>query len=196
MWRVLYERRCASQSVNEMEVEAVVVNVVILAVAWILVPAVLLGAVGLARSVAERLTDTNLRDAALSGWWAGLLIFVLFVLYQLPTVQAPVFYHGPEVLVLNIAALIAGFVGSIAGSFLLSRLRTTRLLPFATMGLTFLGGATWYHYDFTAAHNEWVVSVSLGIVLGLAVRAARSLTVRSYLKSQPRGTAYGHWSMQ
>lgn len=179
-----------------MQTDVVILNLVTLAVAWVLVPAVLLGAVGVARSVAERLTDANLRDAALSGWWAGLLIFVLFVLYQLPTVEAPVFYRGPEVLALNIAAVLAGFAASIAGSFVLGRLRATRLLPFVTMGLTFLGGATWYHYVFTAGHNEWVVSASLGIALGLALRAAMSIQVRSYLKSQPRWTAHGHWSMQ
>lgn len=140
-------------------------------VGWVFAPAMMLGSVALSRITAERLLSREDRIAARAGWWAGVLLFVLYFLYQFPGFEVPQLFVSPR-LELN---LIGATSGLLAGFLILRSLNVlmeTKVYPFLLLLLSFGGAAAWYHYVFVGTYNALLLSVCLGIALGLLLHVA------------------------
>ncbi len=140
-------------------------------IGWVFAPAVMLASVALSRVTAERLLNREDRVAARAGWWAGLLLFGLYVLYQEPGFAMPRLFVSPR-LELSLLGLGAGLVAGFLLLRSLTGLMETKAFPFLLLALAFGGPAAWYHYVFVRTHNALLLSACLGIVLGLLVHVA------------------------
>ena len=137
-------------------------------VIWVFVPLILL-------LILQRmfvLGSTHAADeksgaAARAGFWAGLLLFAMFLIYQVNIfiqVGFPVrsIYQGFDIWLALSGALIA-FVASTGGK----RLISPRLMGVAVLLGTFLSSSALIHYLFIRTYNEALLSLILGVTFGV-----------------------------
>lgn len=56
---------------------------------WLFVPGIMLGIVILGKRLAKRVSDSEMKTSARAGWWAGMVLFVFFFIYQIPNFKIP-----------------------------------------------------------------------------------------------------------
>lgn len=134
-------------------------------VAWILVPLIMVGLVVVARTVVTRATDPDRLTAARAGWWAGLLLFLLYFIHTLPDFRPPD-PMGTSGLGVHGWGTLLGAAAGFAFLWGLSFLSAARVGGLVVLLLTVAGLASLHTYVFLESRGEWLVGGVLGGALG------------------------------
>lgn len=140
-------------------------EVLTLAVAWILVPLIMGGLVVMARSLVVRAEGPERVTAARAGWWAGLLLFLIYFVHSLPVFRPP----DPTVagtLTLGLGPLVLGVGLGFALLWGLSFLSAARVGGLVVLLLTAAGLGSLHTYIFLDDRGDWLVAGVLGGALG------------------------------
>ncbi|MDP2278075.1 MAG: hypothetical protein Q8K51_07620, partial [Nitrospirota bacterium] len=76
---------------------------------WIVVPVILGGIFMLGRSIMKNVTDGENRTSARAGFWAGLVLFVIYFVYEIQLFKTPEFIKITT-LQINILGVIIGAI--------------------------------------------------------------------------------------
>lgn len=141
---------------------------------WILVPLILLLLFGYAfATLPEEPIGSAAKKAARSARWAGLIFFVLFVLWRqgrgdnfLDTM--PSYRFDVRLLTITVIAAVAGF----ASSWFVDWLRSKGAIPFAVIPLVVLTLTASYTYFFIWNLRTLILFLALGFALGALLKRA------------------------
>lgn len=141
---------------------------------WALVPLILLLLFGYAfATLPEEPGAATAKKAARSARWAGLIFFLLFVLWRqgrgdnfLDTM--PSYRFDLRLLMITTIAAVAGF----GSTWAVDRLKGTWAFPFAVMALVPLMLMAIYTYFFISDLRTLILFLALGFALGTLFRRA------------------------
>lgn len=151
-------------------------------VIWTIVPVILITTVVKSWGVAKHIEQREYKVAARSGFVGGVVLFLIFVIYQLGQF---VTYGFPD------KAIYQGFHPYLAIAFMLGTFALfygKRALPAKFVGwtvlcVTFAALWTLFHYLFIHTANEYILSVVLGIAFGIFSHTAFSpITIDDLVK--------------
>lgn len=142
-----------------------VFEVIALVLFWVFVPGIMLGVVVLSKRLAAKVKNSEMKTSARAGWWAGMILFVFFFIYQIPKFKLPNSLIDPSIELSYLGALSGAFVGFII-LFGLKTLIESRAIGLITMLLSFSGTSALYSYFFIRMHNDILMSSSLGVAFG------------------------------
>ncbi len=146
---------------------AVIYSIVI----WIIVPVVILAVLTLAIRITQSASDIDLKVSARAGFWAGLLLFVVYIVSQLATLQntdftLQYFNYQPQFnLFVTIAGVVAGFAVLSGIKFLIP----TRLVGLVTLFLTWGSTSALFSYIFIETTRDLVMCFALGFIVGVLI---------------------------
>lgn len=155
------------------------------AVIWVLVPLILVTILILTRRVVAKSGDTRQKSGMKSGFWAGFLLFVMALIYQVaiflnegfPQIELFQGFNLP----LALGSGLAGFVIFLGGK----RIVAPGFSGVVTLIITFLTMYALLHYLLIRTWNELVLSLTLGITFGVLVHFANP---RSHVVKILKGT--------
>ncbi len=136
-----------------------------LGVAWVLIPIIMGGLVVVAWSLVVRAEGPDRATAARAGWWAGLLLFLLYFLHSLPELRPPD-PTAPGSLVVGFWPVVLGAGLGFALLWGLSFLSAARVGGLVVLLLTVAGLSSLHTYLFLEERGEWLVGGVLGGALG------------------------------
>ncbi len=132
---------------------------------WVAIPLILAGLVLVGRSMVHRARDQEQLTAGRAGWWAGLILFFLFFVHELPAFRPP--HTGVEGgVVVDIWGVVAGTALGFAILWGVSFLSAARVVGFLVLFLTFAGLASLHSYLFLETRNQFFIAGTLGMALG------------------------------
>lgn len=132
---------------------------------WVAIPLILVGLVVMGRSLVTRTRNEERQTAARAGWWAGLILFFLYFVHQLPAFRAP----GPGVeggIMISVWGVVIGVGLGFVLLWGLSFLSAARVVGFLVLLLTFAGLASLHSYLFLEIRGEGFIGGTLGMALG------------------------------
>ena len=162
-----------------------VLRVIFDAAIWVFVPLILVLIIRYANSVSKKADEEKHRSAARAGFWAGFILFVMVLIYQVGIFVQSGFpdnelYQGFNIPV-AIAAGIIGFVVVTGGKKVLP----AQLSGWIVLIITFASFYALLHYLFIRTYNEMLLSLILGLTFGaLAHAAASPSSLREFLSSR------------
>jgi len=144
---------------------------------WTFVPAILVFAFLFSARLHKRVEDKKYKAAIRSGFWAGIMLFIIGVIYQVSQFIQTGFpsydlFQGFNVLI-TIGSAILSFVFVSGGK----RFLPLKASGFIVLLLTFVSSYGLFNYFFVRAYNEYLLSAILGISLGLFAHFAASPSV-------------------
>jgi len=142
-----------------------IVNVLTFIVLWGVVPVIMAGLALMGRTIANRVAEGENKVSARAGLWAGLVLFVIYFVYKMPS------FRVPEVLIdktleLNLWGTILGMLIGFGLLWGLKKLIFTRVVGFIILLLVFSGTSFLYSYFFIRTFNDFLLSSTLGIAFG------------------------------
>ncbi|MEK7547211.1 MAG: hypothetical protein AAB536_03485 [Patescibacteria group bacterium] len=143
-------------------------------IVWVLVPLILIVLIWLIKSMSDKAEEKHHRSAMRSGYWAGIMLFIIMLIYQV-SIFLQVGFPNKEIFQgfnLNLAlfsALVA-FVLFLGGK---------KIAPPVISGLlvvifTFLAFFTLMHYLLIRTYNDVLLSMILGGIFGFLTHFAVS----------------------
>lgn len=118
-----------------------------------------------ARSLVARAEGAERVTAARAGWWAGLLLFVLYFVHSLPAFRPPDPLSVGE-FTLGLWPILLGAATGFGLLWALSFLSAARVGGLVVLLLTVAGLASLHTYIFLDDRGEWLVAGVLGGALG------------------------------
>ncbi len=143
-------------------------KIILIIVVWILVPFIFLGLFMLSRSIVEKAKKGEHQLSTRAGFWAGLIAFVIFLIYELPSIKYPDFASVSSI---NISFWFL-IISSVAGYFFLHFLKLmipTRIAGFVVLFFVFCSLSALFSYYFIQSINDVLMSLSLGLAFGVLV---------------------------
>ncbi|MCL6451664.1 MAG: hypothetical protein K6T75_10265 [Acetobacteraceae bacterium] len=131
---------------------------------WFLMPGIILAVFWFSIAIVSRTRDPELKTSATAGFWAGMVILVIFALSQLNRVR-PAFRLG-ELADLSPLLVGAGCLASFAFLWGVKHLMPTRLVGLITLVVAATSSVALYGYFFMEGLRGAVVSLAPGAVLG------------------------------
>jgi len=134
-------------------------------VVWVIPPIILFGLIIYSKSIQRKTTAEDNKISVKAGYWGGLILFVIYIVYQMPLFQPPHF-GKIEIFQLNLWGLLGGVL---VGFFLLLVLRKivrTPIASFIVLLLTFCGTSGLFSYFFIRTFNDILISSTLGMAFG------------------------------
>jgi len=132
---------------------------------WIVIPVILIGLFFLGRSIINSVALKENKTSAKAGFWGGLVLFVIYFLFEIPLFKTPQFVKI-ESLRLNIPGVLIGGLFGFFILFILKYVIPTRVVGFVVLFLTFSSTAALYSYIFIQTFNDWLLSSTLGVAFG------------------------------
>mgnify|MGYP003393657823 CR=1 FL=1 len=154
-------------------------------VIWIFVPFILIMIIRYLYGIHQRAEDHKHAEATKSGFWAGFILFIMVLVYQVGIFVREGFPHNQIYQGFDLPIAI---IGAIVGFVLFSGGK--KVLPAEVAGIITLIGAsvTFYsllHYVFIRTHNELLLSLILGMTFGALAHSAFSpSTLREFLNPE------------
>lgn len=141
-------------------------------VLWVIVPFILVAVIFLTRHVIGKTSDHRQKSAMKSGFWAGFLLFLMGLIYQVAIFLQEGFpkkelFQGFS-LWLAIGSGLIGFFVFLGGK----RIVAPSLSGITTLVVTFLAMYALLHYLLIRTFNELVLSLTLGIAFGVLTHFA------------------------
>ncbi len=133
---------------------------------WVIIPAVIFSLFVFSFRVTTTITESELKISSRAGFWAGLLLFVIYVIGQLNAIRKPVLEYSP---LPGFLWLPMGF-GSILGFAILWLIKIvlpTRLVGLITLLLCSVSTSALFTYIFLDSLRVWVLYLTLGTSLGI-----------------------------
>ncbi len=169
-----------------------ILNWIFNVVIWVIAPFILVIILFLTRAFAKRADEKRHEKAMKSGFWAGISLFLMVLIYQVGLFVAHGFpqndiYQGFNIW-LAIGVGILSFFMFMGGKKIVS----PELSGFATLLITFISSYALLHYLFIRTYNELILSLTFGMAFGVLAHFANphSFTARS-LKEIIEGSS-GH----
>ncbi|MBI4085552.1 MAG: hypothetical protein HY432_03575 [Candidatus Liptonbacteria bacterium] len=139
-------------------------------VVWFFVPIVLLLIIRFLATVHTRTNTKSQKHAAHAGFWAGFVLFIIVMIYQINIFLQIGFpnnymYNGFNLWLCLIAALIIFVVAT-----------PTVMSNWTVLILTFLSFFALFHYLFVRTYNDIILSIVMGMVFGFLTHIAASLS--------------------
>ena len=152
-------------------------------VIWAFVPNILIIVIYFTRVVIAKTDDKRQKSAMKSGFWAGFLLFIMFLIYQVGFFVTHGFPDNPIYQGFNIILAIGSGIVGFCLFALGKQMASARLSGFAILILTFLSFYTLLNYLFIRTHNELILSLTLGVSFGvLAFFASSPASIARTLK--------------
>lgn len=142
------------------------------AVQWVIVPCIMLALFVFALIVAGSVRESELKASAWAGFWAGLVVFVIYVVSQLNSIREPDFEFStlPGLL---FAPMILGLVVGFIFLWLVRAMIPTRLVGLITLLLATTSTSALFTYVFINSLRVsvlyWVLGTALGILLHIVL---------------------------
>jgi hypothetical protein len=138
-------------------------------IVWVLVPFLLILTLWKTYSHLKKSPDARTNDSSRAGFWAGFILFVIIFTYQVAGFLKTSFPQGPIFrgfdLGLSFSAALLAFLMFFGGRKVVpSHLKGWSI--FASSLFTFY---SFFHYLFIRTYNEFLLSVILGLALGVLV---------------------------
>jgi len=133
---------------------------------WLIVPSIMAGLVLMGRSIVKRTVEGENKVTARAGWWAGLVLFVIYLIYKMPSFQVPEIIIN-RTLELNLRGVIFGTLVGFVLLWILKICISTRVVGFIILFLVFSGTSFLYSYFFIRTFNDILLSSTLGIAFGV-----------------------------
>jgi len=151
-----------------------VLQVIYGAILWVVVPGIMVAMLifsfvipGYIRNV-DKDKEKQYKVSAIAGFWAGLVLFVIYVLSQLQGLQQPDFSLS-NLPSFDFGSLVTALIGAALGfSFLwlLLFLKTTPLIGLITLVLSAASSIALFSYIF-AASRDTLMFITTGAIFGL-----------------------------
>lgn len=142
------------------------INGIKFAILWVIVPGILLGIFFYSRSILKQNSNEQNKISMNAGFWCGLVLFVIFIVYTMRLVQLPDFSQT-KTLDFNLLGVIIGIIIGFSLLILLRlTLKYTPISSFIILILTFSSLSALYSYFFIQTFNNIIISSTLGLVLG------------------------------
>ncbi|GIW69250.1 MAG: hypothetical protein KatS3mg100_744 [Candidatus Parcubacteria bacterium] len=141
-------------------------EIVAFIVQWVVVPCIMLALLIFAKVIVGSVHDQQARVSARAGFWAGLIVFVTYVVSQLNAIQTPHFdfFELPGLL---IAPIVFGLIVGFLFLWLLRIALPTRLVGFITLLLSATSTSALFSYVFINYLRVTVLYWTLGTALGI-----------------------------
>jgi hypothetical protein len=140
-------------------------EIISLIVLWGIVPAILLALLIFGMIILRRTTYDERRTSARAGFWAGLVLFIGYVISQSHTLKMPtsIFRYLPTLdLVPAAIGFIVGFLFLWGVRFLL----LTRMVGLVSLILSSVSTSSLYSYIFIDALRNKILFLALGFAFG------------------------------
>jgi hypothetical protein len=141
---------------------------IVIVIVWIVVPIILFGLFMLSRSIVNKAKKGEHELSTRAGYWAGLIAFVIFLIYELPSIRFPNFNSISSI---NISFWVL-LVSCIAGYYFLHFLKITiptRMAGFVVLVFVLCSLSALFSYFFIQSINDVLMSISLGLAFGVLV---------------------------
>jgi hypothetical protein len=132
---------------------------------WIIVPFILIGIFSFSRLIMKNVASGENRISAKAGFWAGLVLFIIYFIYEIPLFKTPEFIKITT-LGINIFGIIIGSFLGFFFLFVVKRWIPTRIVGFVVMFLAFSSTSALYSYVFIQTFNRFLLSLTLGVGFG------------------------------
>lgn len=147
-------------------------SVILTIIQWAVVPCIMLALFVFAMIVAGSVKQPELKVSAWAGFWAGLVLFVVYVVGQLNKVREPSFDLStlPGFLIVPMGL---GFVIGFVFLWLVRALVPTRVVGLVTMLLAAASTSALFTYVFISSLRVsvlyWVLGLAFGILLHIVI---------------------------
>lgn len=155
------------------------------AVIWVVVPLILLICIWLIRAMAEKAEEKKHRLAMKSGYWAGIMLFLIILIYQVSIFLKVGFprndvYQGFS-LSLALGSAFIVFILFLGGK----KVTPPVISGLLVLVLTFIAFSTLFHYLFIRTYNNVLLSSILGGIFGFLTHFAVSPTpLKDFLRGK------------
>ncbi len=135
-------------------------------VQWAVVPVITLGLLWYAAGVVPEDAQADRKMSARAGFWAGVVLFVIYLVSQLQAVKEPTFKFSalPQI---DLQSMGIGFVVGFLFLWLVRFLAPTRMVGLITLTLSSSSMAALYSYFFIDSLRTELLYIALGIALGV-----------------------------
>jgi len=134
---------------------------------WLAVPYLMFQLIMIGKSMVSRIREPERKLSAQAGWWAGLVLFAFFIIYQASSFNLSL--PNRVAFSISIPGAISGFFASVMILWSLQSWLATKAIGLITMLLSFGGSICLYCYLFIRIYNSIILSATLGIVLGCLI---------------------------
>jgi len=138
-------------------------------IVWILVPFLLLLTLSKTYGHLKKSPDARANDSSKAGFWAGFILFVIIFTYQVGGFFKAGFPEGPIYrgfdLWLAFSAALLAFLLFFGGK----KVVPSHLKGWSIFASSFFGFYSLFHYLFIRTYNEFLLSIILGLALGILV---------------------------
>lgn len=140
-------------------------------VIWTYVPIIMGMVIFYAYMIADKIEHTHYKKTARSGFWAGFILFLIVLIYQVGVFLTNGFpddpiYKGFNLLLAIGAALITYPI------FYSGKKTSPKLAGWIVLALTTISFWTLFHYLFVHTYNEYILSMALGVSFGVFAHTA------------------------
>ena len=135
-------------------------------VQWVIVPCIMLALLIYSLSIAGSVKDSELKTSAWAGFWAGLVIFVIYVVSQLNQIREPDFDFStlPGLLFFPMAL---GFAIGFVFLWMVKAMVPIRLVGLITLLLSATSTSALFTYAFINSLRVSILYWALGTALGI-----------------------------
>lgn len=133
---------------------------------WIVVPVIMFSLIVFGRIIAHKLRDTKKKVSANAGWWAGLILFVFFFIYHMPSISIPQISLASTTISMPIPGGISGTIIGIVLLWLLKPLIQKHAVGILTLILSSTGATSLFSYFLIRNINHFILSGILGLAFG------------------------------
>lgn len=137
---------------------------------WFFVPIVLILIIRFLATVHTKIPIKSQKHAVRAGFWAGFMLFVIVLIYQISIFLKVGFPHNDIYIGFNL--LLTLFIALIV--FIVAT--PTVMSNWLILVFTFLNFFALFHYIFVRTYNDVILSVVMGMAFGFLTHLAASLS--------------------
>lgn len=147
-----------------------VLKLIFYLIIWVFVPAVMAAAIWFLATIHKKSEIKSRRHSARAGFWAGFMLFVIILIYQINIFLKIGFPHDPLFKGFNLAL-------SLATALVIFIIATPAVMAsWLILLLTFISFFGLFHYIFIRMYNDIILSVVMGVAFGFLAHLAASLS--------------------
>lgn len=143
-------------------------EVIVIIVVWIVAPMILFGLFVLSRSIVKKAKIGEHKLSTRAGYWAGLIAFVIFLIYEIREIKFPDF-DSISYINIHFEYLLAAIVAGYFFLYLLKIIIPTRIAGFVVLLFVFCSLSSLFSYFFIPSINDVLMSLSLGLAFGILI---------------------------
>lgn len=140
-------------------------------VIWTYVPAVLCLVIVFAYFISDKIEHIHYKKTARSGFWAGFILFLMVLIYQVSVFLKTGFPDEPIYRGFNLLLAVGAAIMTFP-IFQISKKISPKMAGWIVLTLTALSFTMLFHYLFIHTLNEHILSMVLGVSFGVFAHTA------------------------